>query len=37
MLMDLSKTFEIINDDLTVVRLGAYGFSWNALQYMKSF
>ena len=36
-LMDLPKAFETINNDLLIVRLVAYGFSWDALQYMKSY
>ena len=35
--MNLSKTLETINNDLVIVMLETYGFSWDALQYMKSY
>ena len=35
--MDLSKTFDIINHDLMLAKLKAYGFSTNALNVMHSY
>ena len=35
--MDLSKTFDIIHHDLLIAKLGAYGLSRDALQYMRSY
>lgn len=35
--MNLSKTLETINNDLVIVTLETYGFSWDGLQYMKSY
>ena len=37
MFMDLSKAFDTIHHDLMIVKLGAYGFSQDALQYMRSY
>ena len=37
MFMDLSKAFDKIHDDLMIGKLGAYGFSQDALQYMTSY
>ena len=37
MFMDLSKTFDTINHDLLIVKLGAYGFQEDALVSMKSY
>ena len=37
MFMDLSKAFDTINYDLIIAKLGAYGFSHDALQYMRSY
>ena len=37
MFMDLSKTFDTIHHDLMISKLGAYGFSHDALQYMRSY
>ena len=34
---DLSKAFDTIHHDLMIAKLGAYGFSQDALQYMKSY
>ena len=36
MFMDLSKAFDTIHNDLMVAKLGAYGFSQDALQYIRS-
>ena len=35
--MDLSKAFDILNLDLLIAKLGAYGFDTDALRYMKSY
>ena len=35
--MDLLKAFDTINHDLNLVKLKAYGFSTNALNFMYSF
>ena len=35
--MDLSKTFGTIHHELIIKKLGAYGFSQDTLQYMRSF
>ena len=35
--MDLSKTFDTIHHELIIEKLGAYGFSQDTLQYMRSF
>ena len=35
--MDLSKAFDILNHDLLIAKLGAYGFETDALRYMKSY
>ena len=37
MFMDLSKAFDTIHYDLTIAKLGAYGFLQDALQYMRSY
>ena len=37
MFMDLSKAFDTIHYDLMIAKLGAYGFSQDALQYMRSY
>ena len=37
MFMDLSKAFDTIHHDLMIAKLGAYGFSQDALQYMRSY
>ena len=37
MFMNLSKTFDTIHHDLMISKLGAYGFSQDALQYMRSY
>ena len=37
MFMDLSKAFDTIHHDLMIAKLGAYGFSHDALQYMRSY
>ena len=37
MFMDLSKAFEVIHPDLVIAKLGAYGFSQDVLQYLKSY
>ena len=36
MFMDLSKAFDTIHHDLMIAKLGAYGFSQDDLQYMRS-
>ena len=36
-LMDLSKAFDIINHDVLLAELHAYGFSTNALKHMMSY
>ena len=35
--VDLSKVFDIIHHDLLTAKLETYGFSQDALQYMKSY
>ena len=35
--MDLSKAFDTINHELLIAKLKAYGFSYNALCYMRSY
>ena len=37
MFMDLSKAFKTIHHDLLIAKLGAYDFSQDALQYMRSY
>ena len=37
MFMDLSKAFDTIHHDLMIAKLGAYGFSQDVLQYMRSY
>ena len=37
MFMELSKAFDIIHHDLIIAKLGAYGFSQDALQYIRSY
>ena len=37
MFMDLSKAFDTIHHDLMIAKLGAYDFSQDALQYMRSY
>ena len=37
MLMDLSKAFDRLHHNLMVANLGVYGFSQDALQYMRSY
>ena len=37
MFMDLSKAFYTIHHDLMIAKLGAYGSSQDALQYMRSY
>ena len=37
MFMDLSKSFDTIHYDLMITKLGAYGFSQDALQYIISY
>ena len=37
MFMDLSKAFDTIHHDLMIAKLGAYGFSQDALQYTRSY
>ena len=37
MFTDLSKAFDTIHHDLMIAKLGAYGFSQDALQYMTSY
>ena len=37
MFMELSKAFDTVHYDLMTAKLGAYGFSVNALQYMRSY
>ena len=37
MFMELSKAFDIIHHDLMIAKLGGYGFSQDALQYMRSY
>ena len=37
MFMDLSKVFDTIHHDLLIAKLGAYGFSQDNLQYMRSY
>ena len=37
MFMDLSKAFDTIHHDLMISKLGAHGFSQDALQYMRSY
>ena len=35
--MDLSKAFDVLNHDLLIAKLGAYGLETDALRYMKSY
>ena len=35
--MDLSKTFDTLNHDLLIAKLGAYGFETDTLRYFKSY
>ena len=35
--MDLSKAFNTLNHDFSIVKLGAYKFETDALRYMKSY
>ena len=35
--MDLSRAFDTINHDLLLAKLKAYGFSFNALDLMRSY
>ena len=35
--MYLSKVFDTLNHDLSVAKLGAYGFETEALRYLKSY
>ena len=35
--MDLSKAFDTLNHDFSIVKLGAYKFETDALRYMKSY
>ena len=35
--MDLSKAFETLNNELLLAKLNAYGFSENAIVYIKSY
>ena len=37
MFMNLSKAFDTIHHDLMIAKLGAYGFSQDALQYMRGY
>ena len=37
MFMNLSKVFDTIHHDLMIDKLGAYGFSQDALHYMRSY
>ena len=37
MFMDLSKAFDKVPHDLMIVKLEAYGFSQDAVQYMRSY
>ena len=37
MFMDLSKAFDAIHPDFIISKLGTCGFSWDALQYMRSY
>ena len=37
MFMDLSKAFDTIHQDFMIAKLGEYGFSQDALQYMRSY
>ena len=37
MFMDLSKAFDTIYHDLMIAKLGAQGFSEDALQYVRSY
>ena len=37
MFMDLSKAFDTMHHDLMIAKLGAYGFSQDVLQYMRSY
>ena len=37
MFMDLSKAFDTIHHDFMIAKLGEYGFSQDALQYMRSY
>ena len=35
--MDPSKSFDTLNHDLLIAKLGSYGFETDALRYMKSY
>ena len=35
--MDLSKVFDTLNHELLLAKLNAYGFSENAIEYIKSY
>ena len=37
MFIDLSKTFDAMNHDLLIAKLGAHGFQKDALSFMKSY
>ena len=36
-LTDSSKAFDTIHQDLMIAKLGVYGFSWDALHYMRHY